>query len=211
MQRAERATQARRELDRKFSSASLGPIAARPRSGWIRAIRGALGMSQAVLAERLGVSSAAVNKLEHAELHGGITIAKLAEVAEALDCTLIYALVPKSTLEETVTTRARAVAAGLSGTPPEPWPSRRRISATTGRGRPWIATRSNSSSAATSGAWRQTDHEKASDRPATRWRTAVEVQYAEHSAGTISGRHRTPSRTRTLKVSSRTSSLLAPT
>ena len=115
MQRAERATQARRELDRKFSSASLGPIAARPRAGWIRAIRGALGMSQAVLAERLGVSSAAVNKLEHAELHGGITIAKLAEVAEALDCTLIYALVPKSTLEETVTTRARAVAAGLLG------------------------------------------------------------------------------------------------
>lgn len=115
MQRAERATQARRELDRKFSSASLGAIAARPRSGWIRAIRGALGMSQAVLAERLGVSSAAVNKLEHAELHGGITIAKLAEVAEALDCTLIYALVPKSTLEETVTTRARVVAADLLG------------------------------------------------------------------------------------------------
>lgn len=115
MQRAERATQARRELDRKFSSASLGPIAARPRSGWIRAIRGALGMSQAVLAERLGVSSAAVNKLEHAELHGGITIGKLAEVAEALDCTLIYALVPKSTLEETVTTRARVVAADLLG------------------------------------------------------------------------------------------------
>jgi predicted DNA-binding mobile mystery protein A len=115
MQRAERAAQARRELDRKFSSASLNEIAARPRSGWIRAIRGALGMSQAVLAERLGVSSAAVNKLEHAELHGGITIGKLAEVAEALDCTLIYALVPKSTLEETVTTRARAVAADLLG------------------------------------------------------------------------------------------------
>jgi predicted DNA-binding mobile mystery protein A len=61
------------------------------------------------------VSSAAVNKLEHAELHGGITIGKLAEVAEALDCTLIYALVPKSTLEETVTTRARTVAADLLG------------------------------------------------------------------------------------------------
>jgi predicted DNA-binding mobile mystery protein A len=72
-------------------------------------------MSQAVLAERLGVSSAAVNKLEHAELHGGITIGKLAEVAGALDCTLVYALVPNSTLEQTVRTRARTVAAQLLG------------------------------------------------------------------------------------------------
>jgi predicted DNA-binding mobile mystery protein A len=72
-------------------------------------------MSQAVLAERLGVSGAAVNKLEHAELHGGITTGKLAEVASALDCTLVYALVPNSTLERTVTTQARAVAAQLLG------------------------------------------------------------------------------------------------
>lgn len=107
----EKATQARRELDRKFVEANLGPIKARPRSGWIRAVRGALGMSQAALAGRLGVSSAAVNKLEKAELHGGITIGKLAEVAGALDCTLVYALVPNSTLEQTVRTQARSAAA----------------------------------------------------------------------------------------------------
>ena len=113
--RSERATQARRELDRKFSAAQLASIESRPRAGWIRAIRGALGMSQAVLAERLGISSGAVNKLEHAELHGGITTGKLAEVASALDCTLVYALVPNSTLERTVRTQARAVAARLLG------------------------------------------------------------------------------------------------
>jgi predicted DNA-binding mobile mystery protein A len=72
-------------------------------------------MSEAVLAERLGVSGAAVNKLEHAELHGGITTGKLAEVAGALDCTLVYALVPNSTLDQTVRTQARAVAARLLG------------------------------------------------------------------------------------------------
>ena len=115
MQRSERAAQARRELDRKFDAANLEPIQARPRSGWIRAVRGALGMSQAVLAERLGVSSAAVNKLERAELHGGITVGKLAEVASGLDCTLVYALVPNSTLERTVRTQARTVAARLLG------------------------------------------------------------------------------------------------
>ncbi len=72
-------------------------------------------MSQAVLAERLGVSSAAVHKLERAELHGGITIGKLAEVAAALDCTLVYALVPSSTLERTVNSQAHATAAQLLG------------------------------------------------------------------------------------------------
>jgi predicted DNA-binding mobile mystery protein A len=72
-------------------------------------------MSQAVLAERLGVSGAAVNQLERAELHGGITIGKLSEIASGLDCTLVYALVPNSTLEQTVTTQARAVATQLLG------------------------------------------------------------------------------------------------
>lgn len=72
-------------------------------------------MSQAVLAERLRVSAAAVNKLEHAEGHGGITISKLAEVAAALDCTLVYALVPNSTLEQTVMAHARQVAAEMLG------------------------------------------------------------------------------------------------
>jgi predicted DNA-binding mobile mystery protein A len=115
MQRSERSAQARRELDRKFDAVDLEPVRALPRSGWIRAIRGALGMSQAVLAERLGVSAAAVNKLEHAEPRGGITVSKLAEVAAALDCTLVYALVPNSTLEQTVMTHARNVAAELLG------------------------------------------------------------------------------------------------
>ncbi len=72
-------------------------------------------MSQAVLAGRLGVSGAAINQLEHAELHGGVTIGKLSEVAGALDCTLVYALVPNSTLEQTVTTQAKAVAEQLLG------------------------------------------------------------------------------------------------
>lgn len=115
MQRSERAAQARRELDRKFAATELGPIKALPRAGWIRAIRGALGMSQAVLAGRLGISSAAINKLESAELHGGITTGKLEQVAAALDCTLVYALVPNSTLEQTVMEQARAQAATVLG------------------------------------------------------------------------------------------------
>lgn len=72
-------------------------------------------MSQAVLAERLHVSAAAVNKLEHAESEGRITLGKLADVARALDCHLVYALVPNSTLEQTVSRQAKAQAADLLG------------------------------------------------------------------------------------------------
>jgi len=72
-------------------------------------------MSQAVLAQRLGVSAPAVSKLEHAEVQGGITTAKLAEVAAALDCTLVYALVPRTTLDQTVLGEARSIAADVLG------------------------------------------------------------------------------------------------
>ncbi len=115
MRKSEIAAQARRELDRKFQAAHLKPIVARPRSGWIRAIRGALGMSQTALGARLGTSRSAVNKLEHAELTGGITIAKLAEVATALNCSLVYALVPNTTIEETIQAEALRAAASTLG------------------------------------------------------------------------------------------------
>jgi predicted DNA-binding mobile mystery protein A len=115
MTRTERAHQARRELDRKFAATDLVAIKARPRSGWVRAIRKALGMSQQALADRLDVSGPAVAKLEKAELDGGVTLAKLAEVARALDCTLVYALVPNSNLDEAVESQAQRVAAETLG------------------------------------------------------------------------------------------------
>lgn len=115
MTKAERAEQARRELDRKFEDTMLEAIRVRPRTGWIHAIRGALGMSQADLARKLGITAEAVNKLEHAEVPGGITINKLSQVARALDCTLVYALVPNTSLEQTVLTQARIEASSVLG------------------------------------------------------------------------------------------------
>jgi len=110
MQRSQRSAQARRELDRKFRATDLAPVIARPHAGWVKAIRNALGMSQAALAHRLGVTSAAVGQLERAEVVGGVTLAKLSEVAAALECTLVYALVPNTTLEDTVQRQAHRVA-----------------------------------------------------------------------------------------------------
>jgi hypothetical protein len=43
-----------REIDRRFHRADLKSVRPRPRSGWMRAIRGALGMSQQALGGRFG-------------------------------------------------------------------------------------------------------------------------------------------------------------
>jgi predicted DNA-binding mobile mystery protein A len=72
-------------------------------------------MSQAALAKRLGVTPSAVHQLEQAEMNGGITLSRLAEVARALDSQLVYALVPNSSLQDTVVKQARRVASERLG------------------------------------------------------------------------------------------------
>jgi len=73
-----------------------------PQRGWLRAIRQALGMNGRQFAERMGVSPARVTKLESGEVDGAVTLNTMRKAAEALDCTLIYGLVPRSSLEDTV-------------------------------------------------------------------------------------------------------------
>lgn len=81
-----------------------------PPKGWIKAIREALGMSGAQFAKRLGVSPQTANTLEKSEVSASIKLETLRKAAEALDCTLVYALVPNTSLEETVNARARSIA-----------------------------------------------------------------------------------------------------
>jgi predicted DNA-binding mobile mystery protein A len=115
MRKSSRAQQARRELDHKFESGVVEDIRTRPRSGWVRVVRDALGMSQAALAKRLEITPSAVHQLEQAEAIGGITLSKLAEVARALDTQLVYALIPNSTLQDTVSRQARRIASERLG------------------------------------------------------------------------------------------------
>lgn len=81
-----------------------------PARGWIKAIREALGMTTTQLAERLKVKQPSVVALEQSEAKGSMELATLRRVAQALDCTLVYALVPNKPLESTIRERARAFA-----------------------------------------------------------------------------------------------------
>ena len=102
------AANSRAHLDKRLKD--FGPVSrfTPPVKGWIRAIREALGMTAQQLANRLGVRQPTVHNLEQSEIKGSIELATLRRVAAALDCTLVYAFVPKQSLEETVRARARS-------------------------------------------------------------------------------------------------------
>lgn len=101
----------RAELARKNLEKRLGPLReanlARPVGGWIRAIREALGMTTRQLAQRMDASQSWVSELEKAEARGNPTLKSLREVAEAMDCKLVYALVPTQSLDKMVEARAK--------------------------------------------------------------------------------------------------------
>ena len=85
-----------------------------PPKGWIRAIREALGMTGRQFARRLGVSPPRVTALEREEVGGGLSIKSLRQAAEALDCVLVYALVPRNSLTEMVEEKAKKLAMARS-------------------------------------------------------------------------------------------------
>jgi predicted DNA-binding mobile mystery protein A len=58
----------------------------------------------------LGMSQAGVSKLESAEAADAITLGTLRKLAQALDCELQYALVPRTSLTQQLHNRAEAVA-----------------------------------------------------------------------------------------------------
>src|ERR1700733_7625248 len=110
MKKARFAAQSRSHLDERFRE--LGPAKryASPVRGWIKALREALGMSTAQLAKRLGIKQPSLVALEQSEAKGTIELATLRRVARALDCTVVYALVPNKPLEATIRDKARACA-----------------------------------------------------------------------------------------------------
>ncbi len=101
---------ARVQLDQNL--ARLGPLKTLqpPRMGWIRSIRTTLGMTGEQLANRLQTNKQRISRIEHDEVLGRLTLTTLRRVAEALDCRLVYGLVPNQSLEKMVEQHALALA-----------------------------------------------------------------------------------------------------
>ena len=100
-----------RQVDEGLAVWRKANLPRRPPQGWIKTIRMALGMTSSALAQRVGdVSDSAIRKLELAEAEDAITLASLRRVAEALDCELQYALIPRLPLKQMLSEQASIVA-----------------------------------------------------------------------------------------------------
>ncbi len=84
---------------------------AMPPTGWIKAIRTALGMSMQQLGKKLNISKQGVMDIEKREKDGSITIKSLREVARAMDMQLVYGFVPNDgSLDALIKKRATELA-----------------------------------------------------------------------------------------------------
>jgi len=101
---------ARDRLDARLTTIKPVDRFAPPPKGWIRAIRDAIGMTGAQLGRKLGMTAQGIASLERSEANGKIQLDTLRRAGEAMNCVLVYALVPRSSLNEMVDQRARMLA-----------------------------------------------------------------------------------------------------
>jgi predicted DNA-binding mobile mystery protein A len=102
-------TRSRRILDDRLKKMPDLKVFAVPNSGWIRSIRESLGMSAADLGARLNIAPQSVLALEGSEASERARIGTLKKVANELDCTFVYAFIPKSSLEESIRKQAETL------------------------------------------------------------------------------------------------------
>jgi predicted DNA-binding mobile mystery protein A len=76
-------------------------VAGTPIHGWLRAVRTAIGIKQRDIAARLGVTRQSYAQFENAEKQGSISLNSLQRAAGAMDCELIYFVVPRAAVART--------------------------------------------------------------------------------------------------------------
>ena len=82
-----------------------------PPTGWIKAVRLALGMSLQQLANRISITKQSVLEMERREMEGSISLKSLRETALVLDMELVYGFVPiDGSLNALIDRKARELA-----------------------------------------------------------------------------------------------------
>lgn len=91
-----------RQAQRKTDNIKKIAKSAVTRGGWIRYMRDALMLSAQQLADRVGCAQSTISELEKRERLGTVSLKKLREVADVMDCELVYGLVPRTPLAKTI-------------------------------------------------------------------------------------------------------------
>lgn len=86
-----------------------------PAAGWAKTVREALGISVRQMSRRTGLARTSITSAEASEAKGTVQLDTLRGLADALDCDLVYALVPRSSLAGTLESQAEKKAAHIVG------------------------------------------------------------------------------------------------
>ena len=82
-----------------------------PPTGWIKAVRTALGMSLQQLGNKISITKQSLTEIERREKEGTITLKTLRDVAIGLDMELVYGFVPKDgSLDALIQRKAKELA-----------------------------------------------------------------------------------------------------
>ncbi|MBV4360376.1 mobile mystery protein A [Pinibacter aurantiacus] len=82
-----------------------------PPTGWIKAVRTAIGMSLQQLSGRLSITRQSAQEIEQREKDGSLTLKSLRETAAALDMQLVYGFIPKDgSLDALIDRKAKELA-----------------------------------------------------------------------------------------------------
>jgi predicted DNA-binding mobile mystery protein A len=79
-----------------------------PPQGWLRIVREGLGLSLRAVAEKLDATPQTVHAFERREAAGTLTLANLRKTAAAMNCEVVYFLVPEEAKAKTFTKLAAA-------------------------------------------------------------------------------------------------------
>lgn len=96
-----------RQLDERLEKVRDLAALEAPHDGWVRTLRQALGMTTEQMAKRMGVTRQAVLQLEGAERRKSATWTSLRKAADAMDCDVVYALVPRGSLNQVLLRQGR--------------------------------------------------------------------------------------------------------
>jgi len=99
------------QIDRKILQLKKIEDLTIPASGWIYAIRQALGMSLRQLGNKMGITPQSVKEIEVREKNGTISLNVLRQFGKSLDLKLVYGYIPKhNSLEMIIEKRAEEIA-----------------------------------------------------------------------------------------------------
>jgi predicted DNA-binding mobile mystery protein A len=70
-------------------------------------VREAVGLSQAQVASKMAVRRQSLAQFEAAEEQGSISLSSLGRAAEAMDCEVVYFMVPRGSVDRTFSDLAR--------------------------------------------------------------------------------------------------------